>query len=145
MKTDDQIEDSLYEIRKELIATLDDFKSVNDDYGHAAGDRVLCSLANVLKKRLRRTDMIARYGGDEFVIVLPNTRTEDAQRILEELADTFTGLVHTADSRRFSATLSCGIAGFPHWPDVLQLTSAADRALYEAKRQGRNRVVVSGR
>lgn len=124
---------------------LDDFKSVNDDYGHAAGDRVLCALANVLEKRLRRTDLIARYGGDEFVLVLPNTRPDDARRILEELAEAFSRLVHTADGRRFSSTLSCGIASFPYWPDASQLTAAADRALYEAKRQGRNRVVVSGR
>lgn len=124
---------------------VDDFKSVNDEYGHAAGDRVLCSLANALKKRLRRTDMIARYGGDEFVVVLPNTQAEDAWRILEELAGSFSRLVHTAAERRFSATLSCGIASYPSWPDAPQLTSAADRALYEAKRQGKNRIVVSRR
>ena len=122
---------------------LDGFKTVNDNFGHAAGDRVLCALANMLTKRLRRTDMVARYGGDEFVVVLPHTGAGDAQQILEGVSESFSKLVHTAGQLRFSSTLSCGIASYPVWPDVLQLTSAADNALYEAKREGRNRVVVA--
>lgn len=123
---------------------LDGFKSINDRYGHPAGDRVICALAGVLKKRLRRTDMVARFGGDEFAVVFPNTSPDDARRILAEISEVFSRLVHTAGEHQFSATVSCGIASFPRCADTMQLVATADRALYQAKHQGRNRVVSSG-
>lgn len=122
---------------------LDSFKSINDTYGHAAGDRVLCSLASILKKRLRRTDLIARYGGDEFAVVLPNTAPADAVSIFEQIAANFASLLHFAGDERFTVTMSCGVATHAS-PDTLQqLSEAADRALYQAKRAGRNRVVLA--
>ena len=121
---------------------IDHFKAVNDTYGHAVGDRVIQSLARLLRQRLRSTDVVGRYGGEEFAVVLENAAPDDAQRIMEDLRTRFGALRHQADGREFQVTLSCGVACFPRYDDVNALSEAADRALYRAKRNGRDQVQV---
>ncbi|MBI4789939.1 MAG: diguanylate cyclase [Chloroflexi bacterium] len=123
---------------------LDHFKQINDTYGHPVGDRVLKSLAHVLQQRLRKTDVIGRYGGEEFAVILPDTDGRNASRVLDEIRVNFAQIQHTSGGAGFFVTFSCGIAVYPHWHDALQLSDAADRAMYEAKHQGRNRIVLAG-
>jgi diguanylate cyclase (GGDEF)-like protein len=122
---------------------LDHFKAVNDTYGHLTGDRVLNSLARLLQERLRRTDVIGRYGGEEFGVILFDTTTKDAARIMGEIRESFSQVRQQAGERDFYVTLSCGIARYPTYRTVSDLTEAADAALYEAKEAGRNLVVTA--
>ncbi len=121
----------------------DHFKHVNDTYGHLTGDRVLKSLARLLQERLRRTDIIGRYGGEEFAVVLLNTTMENAGRIIDTIRENFSRIKQRSETgEEFFVTFSCGISSFPGVRDPSELTAAADRALYEAKELGRNRVIL---
>lgn len=119
---------------------IDFFKKVNDTYGHATGDRVLKSLSQLLSKRLRHSDTIGRYGGEEFAVIFPGTTGETACGIMENLRMTFADLLHHAGDQEFTVTFSCGIATFPEHTTIASLSEAADQALYEAKHRGRNQV-----
>ncbi|MBE7423943.1 MAG: diguanylate cyclase [Zoogloeaceae bacterium] len=120
---------------------IDHFKSINDTYGHPAGDQVIRSLAWLLKGRLRASDIIGRYGGEEFIVVLRNAGPDEAQAVLESIRGDFATLPHAHAAGTLQATFSAGIACFPAWRTGNDLTRAADEALLEAKRQGRNRIV----
>lgn len=122
---------------------IDRFKSVNDTYGHLTGDRVIKSLARILQDRLRRSDIIGRYGGEEFGIILFNTDEEQAFRILDEIREAFSRINQSDGSREFNTTFSCGIAEFPRFSSPLQMSEVADAALYAAKEGGRNQVVIA--
>ncbi|MES1241336.1 MAG: diguanylate cyclase [Acidobacteriota bacterium] len=122
---------------------LDRFKSINDNYGHPAGDRLLRSLALFLRQRLRRSDVLARYGGDELAVILPRTDGATAVQVLDEIREGFSLLRHRVGVHNFTATLSCGVATYPARPTSELLTEAADAALYSAKRAGRNRVELA--
>jgi diguanylate cyclase (GGDEF)-like protein len=122
---------------------IDHFKSVNDRFGHAAGDRVLRSLAKLLSGRLRRSDSAGRYGGEEFAVVLPDTGFVDGIRVMDELRVAFSRIVHKAGDAEFVTTFSCGVAHFPECSSPVALSQRADGALYAAKEGGRNRVVAS--
>jgi diguanylate cyclase (GGDEF)-like protein len=124
------------------IIDLDRFKSVNDTHGHPAGDRVLKSLAHLLVRRLRGSDVVGRYGGEEFAVILPNTTAREAAALMDELRATFEKIRHRASGAEFSATFSCGVSSFPPCQTPAALTESADRALYAAKAKGRNQVCL---
>ena len=118
---------------------IDYFKKINDNYGHPIGDRVLKSLSLFLKQRLRKTDHIGRYGGEEFAVVLPNTSERDAKTILNEIRERFAELPQPAGTGTFNVTFSCGIA-LADKENAQSLCEKADQVLYDAKRNGRNNV-----
>jgi diguanylate cyclase (GGDEF)-like protein len=120
---------------------IDLFKHVNDTYGHPAGDRVLKSLANLLKQRLRGYDIIGRYGGEEFVVILPSTTLETAEMIMNKLRVAFSEINHFHEKGGFNCQFSCGITSFPDFKNGIALGNEADKALYEAKESGRNKVI----
>ena len=124
-----------------VMLDIDHFKEINDNYGHAAGDRVIINLARLLKQRLRGTDIIGRYGGEEFGVILPQTAVDEAARVLEEVRAHFATMEHYTGENCFNVTLSGGIAGAPPAFNVSDLLESADQMLYQAKREGRNRIV----
>ena len=127
-----------------LMLDLDDFKSVNDTRGHAAGDRVLRETARVMRARLRAFDIAARYGGEEFVVLLPRTSTEEARQVAERVRSAVEGHAIDGVTGALHVTISIGVATFPgHALDPAQLVKSADKALYQAKAAGKNRVVTA--
>lgn len=126
-----------------LMIDSDNLKKVNDSYGHDAGDRLIKLVVTCIKHDLRATDVVARYGGDEFVCLLPETGPDAAvgvaDRIRAHIADTPLGGGHDA----IATSVSIGIAAYPeHGASLETVTKNADRALYASKTQGRNRVTV---
>jgi diguanylate cyclase (GGDEF)-like protein len=128
-----------------ILLDLDRFKSFNDTHGHDAGDTVLRALGELLQNRMRREDIACRYGGEEFLLVLPDAPLEVARQRAELLREMMTHFdIRYGGSALGEVTLSLGVAAFPqHGHSASALLRAADRALYEAKALGRNRVVVS--
>jgi diguanylate cyclase (GGDEF)-like protein len=126
------------------LIDLDHFKSVNDQYGHQAGDWVIKSLARLLKQRLRGFDIIGRMGGEEFAVVLSGADLQAAGRVLDQIRIAFSEIKHQSEDDEFQVTFSCGLAAYTDYETASALTNAADKALYEAKSQGRDRVVLSG-
>jgi two-component system cell cycle response regulator len=122
---------------------LDHFKSVNDTYGHQAGDAVLQQLAGILKASAREIDRVGRYGGEEFILLLPGTPLDSAVTFAERTRQQVESHTFTFEGGSLRRTISCGVAAFPH-PRIGHreaLVKAADDALYVAKGLGRNRVV----
>lgn len=124
-----------------VMLDLDKFKHVNDTYGHPVGDRVLKGLSRLLSERLRKTDQIGRYGGEEFAIILPETELSSAFSIMEMLRKHFAALIFTANGSDFHCTFSAGIAQLAKGDNASGLNQRADEFLYVAKKNGRNRVV----
>jgi diguanylate cyclase (GGDEF)-like protein len=127
-----------------VIADIDDFKSINDSYGHQTGDEVLRRVARVFSEAVRELDLPGRYGGEEIALVLPGTNLTGARALGEKIRKALEELVVSApDGTSFQVTASFGAACFPAQPSVEALVAAADAALYEAKRTGKNRVVTA--
>jgi two-component system cell cycle response regulator len=127
-----------------LMLDVDYFKAVNDTYGHEAGDRVLRELANRIRKHIRNVDLGFRIGGEEFVIVLPDTEADVALRVAERLRKAVSSRAFPLSDGKgaLPVTISVGIASFASPSDTLEtLLKRADEALYKAKRDGRNRVI----
>ncbi|MBU1191494.1 MAG: diguanylate cyclase [Gammaproteobacteria bacterium] len=123
------------------MVDIDHFKFVNDTYGHAVGDRVIKSLAHLLMQRLRQTDIVGRYGGEEFVVVLPDTDSEGAAAVMEEVRKAFSDIEFDTEAGSFSVTLSVGLVSCGNCGEAETIAEQADQAMYEAKRTGRNRMV----
>ena len=126
-----------------VMLDMDHFKHINDTYGHLSGDRVIKSLAHLLKQRLRRSDSIGRYGGEEFAAILPGCGLAGARDVVEDIRHRFADLRFGQSNAEFSVTLSAGIATFPDIDDAEAVIRAADKALYAAKQGGRNRVCLA--
>ena len=126
-----------------VIADIDFFKRVNDSYGHQAGDRVLVEVAAALTGALRKTDICCRYGGEEFVMLLPHTVLEQGRIVAEKLRQVVAEKCFTFKDRRVEVTLSFGVAQILEAESIHALLERADAALYEAKAAGRNQVCVS--
>jgi diguanylate cyclase (GGDEF)-like protein len=124
-----------------LVLDVDHFKQVNDTYGHQTGDAVLREVADALASNTKNYDVAARYGGDEFVVLLPGCSRDDAVRVAERVRH---GVAHAVGEA--PVTISAGVATVPdNASDAERLMAAADAALYDAKRTGRDRVAGSGR
>ncbi len=126
-----------------VMIDIDNFKKVNDTHGHPMGDQVILALARVLKHRLRISDIVGRYGGEEFALVLHDLDITKAAELVEGLRHDFECLSFDGHGANFSCTFSAGISVFPKHSSMETLREAADKALYRAKNEGRNRVVVA--
>jgi diguanylate cyclase (GGDEF)-like protein len=122
---------------------IDHFKKVNDTYGHPMGDQVIRSMAWLLKQRLRKTDAVGRYGGEEFLVILPQADAPRSRQLLDRIRIDFSEFRHPVKVTSFSCTFSCGIAQLAPDMTALSVVKLADEALYRAKRQGRNQIVVA--
>ncbi len=125
-----------------VMLDIDHFKKVNDSYGHGIGDNVIRALANLLRQRLRRVDVIGRYGGEEFLAVLPECGGAQAVQILDQIRQQFSRISFSSEMGDFSVSLSAGIASCVEL-EASALIDAADKALYAAKNTGRNRVCLA--
>lgn len=119
-----------------IFADIDDFKPINDTYGHNVGDEVLSKVAHILRDKVRGHDAVCRLGGDEFAIVLPHTSLPDAKALADRLGTEIREASHPNGSR---VTISLGVAEFQHGERLDSLIDRADGALYAAKRLGRDR------
>jgi len=121
-----------------LVCDVDKFKSINDNYGHQAGDKVLQLISRQVKKGTRDTDFLSRYGGEEFVVILPGTDAQSALKVAEKIREQVAKSPFHFKGVRVQITISCGVASFVQGYRVEQVFDAADKALYKAKENGRN-------
>ena len=126
-----------------LMLDLDHFKRVNDEHGHAAGDAVLAAAAGALRDELRAVDVGARFGGEEFLAVLPDTPLDDAMRVAERVRRRIAALSTVHDGASIEVTVSIGVAQLGVDESIVDLIARADAALYAAKRGGRDRCVAA--
>lgn len=124
-----------------VMFDIDDFKKVNDEYGHQTGDNALVKIAAIVAERLRKTDVFARYGGEEFIILMPETDIVRAAEVAEYLRESI--MRHSIEGVNHAITCSFGIAEYLHGEDLEDIIRQADRALYAAKKKGKNRVEIS--
>lgn len=128
-----------------IMADIDHFKSVNDTYGHQEGDIVLKSVAKIISEQLRDYDLAARFGGEEFAIILPDTALGNAMQVAARVRKKVASLVFHGELRKLKLTISLGVASYPQniIEDINGLIRLADDALYAAKEDGRNKVVIA--
>jgi diguanylate cyclase (GGDEF)-like protein len=125
------------------LVDLDHFKTINDNFGHNAGDEVLKNFARVARDSLRKSDLLARYGGEEFIILFPDGDIEAITAVMERLREAFGSCEHGKDLGDLRITLSAGITSWRPHDSVETITERADEALYKAKEKGRNRIQVA--
>lgn len=127
-----------------IMLDIDHFKSINDRYGHKAGDHALRQVAQALMEDLRKYDRVGRWGGEEFILILPDIQPEEAATLAERIRKQIAGLqIYLEDVEPFSVQASLGVAcSHLQFPSLSKLIDAADQALYIAKQEGRNRVFI---
>ena len=125
------------------LIDLDDFKRLNDSLGHAAGDQALIQLAARVRESLRPSDVLARFGGEEFVVLLPASGVAEAQQTLTRLQRALSAGLFLHDSQRVLVTFSAGVTAVQPGERIEQSLERADEALYEAKRTGKNRTCIA--
>ncbi len=126
-----------------VFADVDKFKSINDTYGHAAGDAVLKEVAQRLRQNVRGSDIVGRYGGEEIVIGLLGASLDDAKTIAENLRQKIEEKPFSHDGKEINVTASFGVAALQKGQDTNAVIDQADKALYAAKENGRNRVEIA--
>jgi len=124
------------------LLDIDNFKRLNDELGHSAGDEALKSLAAVVSKTLRPTDRVARYGGEEFVVLLPKTPVDEGEQVLTRLQRSLTGGLFMHNDKQVFVTFSAGVTDYRLAERIEDSLERADQALYEAKRTGKNRTCI---
>ena len=124
------------------LLDIDNFKKLNDELGHSAGDEALKSLAAIVSKTLRPTDRVARYGGEEFVVLLPETPAAEGEQVLTRLQRSLTGGLFMHKDKQIFVTFSAGVTGYRMAERIEDSLERADQALYEAKRTGKNRTCI---
>ncbi len=127
-----------------ILCDIDNFKDINDSFGHTSGDRALEMVADILRDMARKSDIIGRYGGDEFMIIIPESSLDGAEDFAERIRTTLSRKVFTTEhDKKISISLSFGVSSFNPVMDTPDtFVSRADQALYAAKHAGRNRVAV---
>lgn len=128
-----------------LLCDIDYFKRINDELGHTAGDQVLMTVSNILREEIRGQDLLARWGGEEFLLLLPHTDLEGGANAAEKLRRRIAAETILIADRKIKLTISVGVCSYHQEYTLDSLISAADKALYLAKHQGRDRVVTCGR
>lgn len=124
-----------------LMLDIDHFKYVNDDFGHQAGDKVLVELANIMEKDTRKVDSVGRFGGEEFLLILPELNHEQALLLAERIRRHVESAAIRFQDKQMAITVSIGVSTYPkHGDNLDDLVKAADDAMYKAKKAGRNRV-----
>ena len=134
--------DKIFELSL-IILDIDKFKNINDTYGHTIGDEVIIFIADILRKNQRKRDVICRYGGEEFVVLLPDTSLENAVLVAEKIRKCIAeSMIRVAGEESFNVTVSIGVSNIDtlYEPNIEAALNRADQALYEAKNSGRNRV-----
>jgi diguanylate cyclase (GGDEF)-like protein len=126
-----------------VLLDLDDFKSTNDSLGHGVGDELLKTIAEVLRSRVRRSDLVARLGGDEFAILLPLAGREQARLVAEGIAKAIRERIHITAGHELRTTASFGVAAIESGDVPDRVLLRADQALYEVKARGRDGVAVA--
>jgi diguanylate cyclase len=124
------------------LLDIDNFKKLNDELGHSAGDEALKSLAAIVSKTLRPSDRVARYGGEEFVVLLPETPAAEGEQVLTRLQRSLTGGLFMHKDKQIFVTFSAGVTGYRMAERIEDSLERADQALYEAKRTGKNRTCI---
>ena len=128
-----------------VVVDIDHFKQINDNYGHSVGDKCLILLGKLIKQVLRRSsDIGCRYGGEEFCLILPETNTDGAVAFAQELRELVASTLFDFDSSSINLTISCGVCTYQQQKDItpIDIFDGADKALYQAKADGRNQVQV---
>jgi diguanylate cyclase (GGDEF)-like protein len=126
-----------------VISDIDHFKMINDTYGHPVGDKFLVNIASLMKKNARGSDIVCRYGGEEFLLVMPNTSLDAAAKRAEEIRQKCAEVIIQHEGKDLRITMSFGVATHPnHGKEAEEIIIKADAALYRAKAQGRNCTVV---
>jgi diguanylate cyclase len=126
-----------------VVCDVDHFKRVNDNFGHQAGDKVLRIIAKTLSTRLRKTDFVGRYGGEEFVLLMPETDGDAALQVSEGVREAIANCPFHFKEQQLAITMSFGLAAFYPNDQGEEVFARADKALYAAKEQGRNRCIVA--
>lgn len=127
-----------------LILDIDNFKTINDTYGHHGGDMALIKISDTLRRKTRRSDFAARYGGEEFLLILPESDEESALQVAQKIHEEIRSCRFGTDDRPFLLTVSIGLSSTTNklYPDWREMVNDADRALYRAKNSGKDRVEV---
>lgn len=126
-----------------IFIDIDDFKKINDIYGHNIGDKVLKKAVSILKKRLRFSDILARFGGEEFIVAFIGVDLNTAKHIAEDLRKLFEKTkISVGKNKKIKVKISIGVVEYKQESSLNELINKSDKAMYQAKKQGKNRVVV---
>jgi len=125
-----------------IFIDLDDFKKINDTFGHDAGDLALKRVAATLRHTLRRSDIYGRWGGEEFIVALPDIQKDIAEKIAEKIRGEIEAAKIKSDGENISVTASLGVVSYRDEKTLHEMVEKADKAMYKAKQSGKNRVIV---